>query len=221
MINNEDPKVLARKIIKSEDIIKRSGEYQKKLEDEIFALRKQLRGKLEQEEIMKQEISKTKKNYNSLKTSYQKLNDDYLTIVDILNDKKARKKEISKTLRSVEAKLSDEIVSRSNFYLENIVETLNAENNKLKKTLEEIDWVNEQNYKNLQLMKDELQEQVKIAKASEICMRKSFTKLQTDFLEKEKVLKNYDEKFRLAEDSLKLFYITLKYKEDQINLEKL
>lgn len=119
MIVNEDPRVLARKIIKFEDLTKKSGEYQKKLEDEVLALKKQLKNKLEQEELMKQEIMKTRRNYNSLKASYQKLNDEYLGIVDQLNDKKTKKREMSKSLKSLELQLTNETLLKSKNLLRN------------------------------------------------------------------------------------------------------
>lgn len=97
---------------------------------------------------------------------------------------------------------------------------MTLEISKLQQVLDEKDHVSQQNMKNIQMAKDELAEQLRIAKTSEVSLRKTFNQLQSDFLEKEKILKNYDEKFKLAEDSLKLFYVTLKYKEDQINMEK-
>lgn len=70
-------------------------------------------------------------------------------------------------------------------------------------------------------MKDELNEQLKIARASEANLRRSLENLQKNFQEKENILKAYDEKFKLAEESLQLFYMTVKYKEDEINMERL
>lgn len=111
----EDSRVLARKILKYEEMIRRSAEYQKKIEDELISTKKQLKIKLETEELMRQEISKSKRNYVSLKSSYQKLNDEYLAVVDQLREKKAKKKDLSISFRSLEAKLTDEITSKSKF----------------------------------------------------------------------------------------------------------
>ena len=221
MIINEDPKVLAKKILKYEEIIRKSGEYEKKIEDELVLVKKQLKNKAENEELMRLEILKGKRNYNSLKASYQKLNDEYLTIVDQLREKKSKKKQLSLSFANLEIKLSDEILSNSKYYTGSTVAALNQEILKYKKTLDEKEWITEQNIKNLHMMKEELAEQLKITKASEFSFKRSLEKLQADFLEKEKVLKAYDDRYKLAEDSLTLFYTTVKYKEDQINSEKL
>ena len=122
---------------------------------------------------------------------------------------------------NLEIKLSDEILSNSKYYTGSTVAALNQEILKYKKTLDEKEWITEQNIKNLHMMKEELAEQLKITKASEFSFKRSLEKLQADFLEKEKVLKAYDDRYKLAEDSLTLFYTTVKYKEDQINSEKL
>ena len=221
MIINEDPKVLAKKILKYEEIIRKSGEYEKKIEDELVLVKKQLKNKAENEELMRLEILKGKRNYNSLKASYQKLNDEYFTIVDQLREKKSKKKQLSLSFANLEIKLSDEILSNSKYYTGSTVAALNQEILKYKKTLDEKEWITEQNIKNLHMMKEELAEQLKITKASEFSFKRSLEKLQADFLEKEKVLKAYDDRYKLAEDSLTLFYTTVKYKEDQINSEKL
>jgi hypothetical protein len=71
------------------------------------------------------------------------------------------------------------------------------------------------------MIKEELAEQLRITKQSEFALKKSLEKLSADFFEKEKILKGYDEKFQLAQESLKLFYATVKYKEEEINLERL
>ncbi|OMJ94728.1 hypothetical protein SteCoe_2070 [Stentor coeruleus] len=217
----EDPKLLARKVLKFEESTRKSGQYQKKLEDEIASLKKQLKNKAEVEELLRLEVMKIKKNYNSLESSYNKLNNDYITIIDTLRYKISRKKELSKSLRLLNCQLSEEILSKSNPYKENLQQTLTEQINELKKQLDEKDFRNEQICKNLKLMKDELNEQLKIAKASEVNLRKSLENLQKDFQEKENTLKAYDEKFRLAEESLQLFYMTVKYKEDEINMERL
>lgn len=112
----EDPKILARKILKFEESTRKSGEYQKKLEDEILSLRKQLKNKAEVEELLRLEVMKTKKNYNSLESSYHKLNNDYITVIDTLRYKISRKKEISNSLRLLQCQLSEEILLKSNFY---------------------------------------------------------------------------------------------------------
>ena len=54
----EDPKILARKIVKYEEIIKKSADYQKKLEDDLIYTTKQLKNKIEVEELLKIELSK-------------------------------------------------------------------------------------------------------------------------------------------------------------------
>ena len=179
------------------------------------------RDKIEVEELLKIELSKWKKDCNSLKSSYQKLNDDYLTVIDLLRDKKAKKAEVTRLLKLLEIKLSDEKVFYSIFYSETQLETLNSENSKLKKQIEEKDWIFEQNHKNLLLKKEELTEQLKITKSSELCLKKSWDRLNFENNEKEKLLNTFDEKFKLAEESLKLFYTTIKYKENEINSEKL
>ena len=76
-------------------------------------------------------------------------------------------------LKLLEIKLSDEKVFYSIFYSETQLETLNSENSKLKKQIEEKDWIFEQNHKNLLLKKEELTEQLKITKSSELCLKKS------------------------------------------------
>ena len=86
--------------------------------------------------------------------------------------------------------------------------------------LKEKNWIKEQNYKNLHVLKNDLIEQLKIAKNSEAVLRKSLEKLQKDFNEKENFLKSFDEKFKLAEESLRLFYEAIRNKEHQINQEK-
>jgi superfamily II helicase len=91
----------------------------------------------------------------------------------------------------------------------------------LRNQIEEKEFLSEQNCKNMKVMKDELAEQLKIAKTSELALKRSLEKLQKDFQDKENVLKSFDDKFKLAEESLKLFYMTVKHKEDQINLERL
>jgi hypothetical protein len=93
--------------------------------------------------------------------------------------------------------------------------------NNLRKQLDEKDWITEQNIRNMQKIKEELTDQLKISRSSEVNLKKRLENLQTEHNEKEKILKGYDEKFKLAEDSLKLFYSTVKYKEEQINSEKL
>lgn len=216
----EDSKVLARKIIKFEEITKKSGEYQKKLEDEIKNLKTQLKNKLEIEQILRQEVSKTKKNLNSLQTAYSKLNHDYLTLLDKTRIGKGKKNELSKSLRTIESQLYEEQMEKSNKNSENLTSTFTEELSSLKQQLTERDWINQQNYKNLQIMKEELMEQLNIAKASEVKLRRSLDKLQNDFIEKEIILKGYDQRYKLAEESLMLFYQAVKNKEDQINSEK-
>jgi uncharacterized protein (DUF2132 family) len=216
----EDSKVLARKIIKFEEITKKSGEYQKKLEDEIKNLKTQLKNKLEIEQILRQEVSKTKKNLNSLQTAYSKLNHDYLTLLDKTRIGKSKKNELSKSLRTIESQLYEEQMEKSNKNSENLTSTFTEELCSLKQQLTERDWINQQNYKNLQIMKEELMEQLNIAKASEVKLRRSLDKLQNDFIEKEIILKGYDQRYKLAEESLMLFYQAVKNKEDQINSEK-
>lgn len=110
----EDPKILAKKILKFEESTRKSGEYQKRLEDEIIALKKQLKSKAEIEELLKLELMKTKRNYNSLQSSYQKLNHDYLNLLDLLRSKTAKKQELSRSLRSLESQLSEQVLSKSN-----------------------------------------------------------------------------------------------------------
>lgn len=212
--------MLARKIIKFEEITKKSGEYQKKLEDEIKNLKTQLKNKLEIEQILRQEVSKTKKNLNSLQTAYSKLNHDYLTLLDKTRIGKSKKNELSKSLRTIESQLYEEQMEKSNKNSENLTSTFTEELCSLKQQLTERDWINQQNYKNLQIMKEELMEQLNIAKASEVKLRRSLDKLQNDFIEKEIILKGYDQRYKLAEESLMLFYQAVKNKEDQINSEK-
>lgn len=216
----EDSKVLARKIIKFEEITKKSGEYQKKLEDEIKSLKSQLKHKTEIEEILRQEVSKTKKNFNSLQNAYSKLNHDYLTLLDKNRISKTKKKELSKSLRSVESQLYEEQMEKSKQNIENLTSSFTDELSNLKQQLTERDWINQQNYINLQKIKEELMEQLKIAKSSEVTLRRSLDKLQSDFIAKEQILKGYDQRYKLAEESLMLFYQAVKNKEDQINSEK-
>jgi DNA repair exonuclease SbcCD ATPase subunit len=216
----EDSKVLARKIIKFEELTKKSGEYQKKLEDEIKSLKSQLKHKTEIEELLKLEISKTKRNFNSLQSAYSKLNHEHLTLLDKNRIGKCKKQELSQSLRMVESRLYDEQMEKSKKKSEKMTSSFHEEVSGLKQQLTERDWINQQNYLNLQNIKEELMEQLKIAKSSEVTLRKSLEKLQNDFLEKEKILKGYDERYKLAEESLMLFYVAVKNKEDQINSEK-
>ena len=108
----EDPRILAKKILKYEEIVKKSGEIQKKLEDDLLAAKKQLKCKNEAEEIMKLEILKTKKNYNSLKTSYEALNHEYITLVDLMRQKKDKIKELKENMNSTEKLLLEEKISK-------------------------------------------------------------------------------------------------------------
>jgi archaellum component FlaC len=113
-MQTDDPKILAKKILKFEELTRKSGEVQKKLEDELSTLKKQLKNKQEVEEIMKQEIIKTKQNYRCLQNSYSKLNHDYLTLMDLMRDKKVKRQELSRSLRNLQMQLSDEQIQKSN-----------------------------------------------------------------------------------------------------------
>jgi len=216
----EDAKILARKILHFEDLTKKSGEYQKKLEDEIKSLKRQLRGKCEVEELLRHEVQLTKRNFNSLQSAYQKLNHDHLTLLDKFRQGKNKKKELSKSLRITESQLYNEQMEKSKFHLESLAGSLTGELLGLKSQLSEKEWINQQNYTNLQRLKEELAEQLKIAKTSELSLRKSLERMQNDFIEKEKILKGFDERYKLAEESLMLFYTAVKNKEDQINSER-
>jgi hypothetical protein len=49
-----------------------------------------------------------------LQSSYQKLNHDYLNLLDLLRNKTAKKQELSRSLRSLESQLSEQVLSKSN-----------------------------------------------------------------------------------------------------------
>lgn len=216
----EDSKILARKILRFEEMTKKSGEYQKKLEDEIKTLKRQLKNKCEIEELLRHEVQNTKRNFNSLQSAYQKLNHEHLTLLDKFREGKNKKKELSKSLKNTESQLYNEQMEKSNKYSGQLTGCLTEELKGLKSQISEKEWINQQNYVNLQRLKEELAEQLRIAKSSEVNLRKSLEKLQSDFVEKEKILKGYDERYKLAEESLMLFYTAVKNKEDQINAER-
>ena len=111
-------------------------------------------------------------------------------------------------------------MEKSKQNIENLTSSFTDELSNLKQQLTERDWINQQNYINLQKIKEELMEQLKIAKSSEVTLRRSLDKLQSDFIAKEQILKGYDQRYKLAEESLMLFYQAVKNKEDQINSEK-
>jgi chromosome segregation ATPase len=220
-MHNEDPKLLAKKIIKLEDMTRKSGEVQQKLEDELVYLRKQLSLKQTSEELLKSELKKTKHNYHALQAAYTKLSHEYLCLSDLMREKKHKRHELTRSLKTMQIKMFDDQSEKSKKNLEKTVQSLENRVDELSKKVEEKEWIAENNMKNMQHIKEELIEQLKITRNSEVRLKASLEKVQNEIKDKETMLNGYMDKIQLAEDSLLLFYETVKGKEKEIMDQKL
>ncbi|CAG9325989.1 unnamed protein product [Blepharisma stoltei] len=211
----EEVRNLTKKLLRYEEMLKRSEEINQKLEKDLESARRIIKNEKDNNTILKNENSKTVANFKSLKDSYIKLSEDIQALnIKFRNKKNQRDQENLEWDHKV-LNLKREIEKK-----DKLLEIKENEIHRLSQIIDEKEQNVEEMRRQFVIIQQDLNNQLQYSKNSELQLKEKLDKLQSDFYQKQQSLINFQHKSRASEETLELFHSILRYKEDEIHANK-